>query len=188
MNNDSQQEYFRLVDYLVLVTEAFGECLFLLAGLFGEERALRLIEEGIEREQNLPLPLEVIQCFKDPKQYSSDSANDPYQELQLKIDRMRRHPQMEFYVWSYSGYRVWAESAVDLDSYWIPQNRKEVERIEKDALMRFQLWYKNLKIPEIIDQSTLEVLNKPWKKFSVELYKASGFTPFKIVQENENDV
>lgn len=172
---------FRLVDYLVLMTETFGETLFLLAGLLGEERALRIIEESIEREVIEPLNPKILEGFRNHEPYLSEVSSDPYQELQMKIDRMRHHPQMEFYVWSYSGYRVWAEQDVELDSLWQPEARADVEMLEKDATERFNRWYKNLQIPEVIHENCYEVLSKPWKKFQHEMYKAAGHTPFRVI-------
>ena len=173
---------FRLVDYLVLMTETFGETLFLLAGLFGEERALRIIEESMEREEIEPLDPKILEGFINREPHLSEVSSDPYQELQMKIDRMRHHPQMEFYVWSYSGYRVWAEQDVELDAYWQPDSRSDLENLEMDASSRFNRWYKNLRIPEVIDEKTYEVLSKPWKKFQHEMYKATGHTPFKVIE------
>jgi hypothetical protein len=172
---------FRLVDYLVLMTETFAESLFLLAGLLGEERALRVIEAGVEREKIIPLDQKILEGFRNHEPHLEEVSGDPYQELQMKIDRLRHHPQMEFYVWSYSGYRVWAEEDILLDAVWLPTDRADIEKLEKDATDRFLQWYKNLQIPEVLEQKCLEVLGKPWKRFQHELYKTAGHTPFRVI-------
>ena len=175
---------FRLVDYLVLVTDSIGESLFLLAGLLGEERALRVIENGAELENVPPIAPELLAGFLGPKEADipfDEDAPNPYTELQMKVDRLRHHPQIEFYVWSYPGYRVWAESGLTLDRVWLPRERDTIAELERDAIARFEQWYESLGIPEVIAAKTYEVLHRPWKKFQHELYKAAGHAPFRLV-------
>ncbi len=175
---------FQLSTYLKLLLECQGESLVLLAGILGEERTLRVLEDRDDENDPTELGPELFALIEkaaadyEPPILGEDT--NPLDDLERAADKIYRFPHFQFYIWSYPGYRKWVESEFGLDEGLKPTDDM-IERLADDGLTEFHAWYRSLKIPAAIEDSCLQVISRPWKKLKHDLFRSTGLSPFRVV-------
>ncbi len=166
----------KLVDFLILVLVTHADTLQRLSALLEEENLLELMEQAGEN------PKYAVQTFElNPVWFSSPilsvvgDSSSPYTRLKGSIQELRLSPVLEFHLWAYPFYRMFIESALDLDST-IKGGDAGTALVEA-ATSQAELWIRTLPIKPEMGLVAERVSHIPWLKFRTEILKRVGKRP-----------
>jgi hypothetical protein len=174
----------RLIDFLILLLQTQAYTLQKLAGIFGEEELLEMLEITGEKSPLLekqifidpqwftPPPPDPIQLRKSTRLPSKTPPASAYAELEGAVHELQLSAVLEFHLWAYPFYRVIIESPVDLRSFIQPVDHGE--SLIHLALEQAQIWIKHLPLPPEHSRKIEQSAVAPWLRFRSELFKKLG--------------
>lgn len=156
----------RWVDFLVLVLGAHGAVLQKLSESMGEDVLVEIFEN--------------IETFSEPESKSLQSGfwengsgqtpqallrgENPYEWIEINVRKFSLPPRLEFYLWSYPYYRTLIESSCPL--YFPLASHPDVSKdLINEALAAYELWIKDLCLPEKVEILVSRLGAPVWKEF-----------------------
>ena len=168
--------HFRLVDFLIAVLRTHGETLNRLAALFGEEIVLDMLEnapEGGPSEEQQRSWEKLLTLFAPlPTNGPVWDADAAYRRLESEVHSQKMAEFLEFHVWAYPFYRVFAESALDLRAPVL--HSEAAAQLTEAAVLAAKEWRAKLPIADEYRTRAESAASLPWIRFRTELMDRFG--------------
>ena len=168
--------HFRLVDFLTAVLRTHAESLNRLAALFGEDIVLDMLENTPELD---PSPEQVTAWEGLFSRFAplptSGPLGDPdaaYRRLESEVHSQKMAEFLEFHVWTFPFYRVFAESALDLRAPVL--HAEAAAELTEAAVLAARAWRERLPIAEEFRARADSAMSLPWIRFRTELMDRFG--------------
>jgi len=169
----------RLVDFVMALLEAHALTLLRLVVYFGEPKLIELLESvpdddaasaGVGDFALLP----GVDDALTPPPPMGPQLKHPFTEIEGHVGELGVSSLLEFYLWAYPGYRMWAESALDLGAQLVPSNPKLLEAMIDQAVRQNRTWLGRLPIPSDLFASVERSAQVPWVRFRTDILRRSG--------------